>query len=490
MLSILMQTPYFPAWRPRLAALGRRTAQTIRQATLSQLQEHLRNLLPAPLLSATAEGPNSRERVFSLRLTFECFVWQMLKPKTACREVVRHVQALFRLHGRGWVDENDSAYIQARLRLPRERLERALSATAQAADRRAGAGGQFNGRPIKIADASATQLPDTPANQKRYPQSPVQKPGCGFPLLKFMVLFSLCSGAVLNAMFGNLHDHDLRLLHGLWQAFNEGDILLGDRAFGEFTCLAALPKLLKVDVVARLHQCRKADFRKAQRLSKHDGLFVWTKGATRSEVLSAKEWRLLPEQITVRIVRFTATIRGFRGRRITLVTSLLDPKLYPAEQLMALYARRWRLELCLRDLKTTMGMEQLRCQTPAMAEKELLAYLVAHNLIRCVMAEAVATYQVELERVSFKGSVDALRQYNSALAQARDETMREQLWQDLLLSLARDLVPYRPDRLEPRSLKRRPKNFGWLTKPRRKFKESLHRNRHWKSNPRNLRALN
>jgi hypothetical protein len=485
-----MHTPYFPCFRSRLAALGRRTAKTIRQATLDQLQQHLRNLLPAPLLSATDEGLNSRERVFSLRLTFECFLWQVLKPKTSCREVVRHVQTLFRLAGRGWIDEGDSAYVQARQRLPRERLEQALNATAQAANTRAGAGGQLNGRPVKVVDASSTQLPDTPKNQKRYPQSPVQKKGCGFPVLKFMVLFSLCSGAVLKVMFGNLHDHDLRLLHSLWQALKQGDILLGDRAFGEFTCLASLPKLLGVDVVARLHQRRKVDFRKAQRLAKADGLFVWSKGWYRSEVLSATEWDRLPAQITVRLIRFTATIRGFRNRRITLVTSLLNPQLYPAEELVALYARRWRLELCLRDLKTTMGMEQLRCQTPDMAEKELLAYLVAHNLIRCVIAEAVATYQVDMERASFKGSVDALRQYSNAISQARNAKLRAQLWEDLLVNLARDLVPHRPNRLEPRKLKRRPKNFGWLTRPRRTFKEYFHRSRHWKSNPRNLRALN
>ena len=110
--------------------------------------------------------------------------------------------------------------------------------------------------------------------------------------------------------------------------------------------------------------------------------------------------------------------------------------------------------------------------------------------MRCVIAEGVATYQVDLERVSFKGSIDALRQYSNAISQARNRKMRHQLWQDLLLKLALDLVPYRPNRLEPRSLKRRPKNFGWLTKPRRKFKECLHRNRYWKSNPRDLRALN
>jgi DDE family transposase len=466
-----MNTPYFPAFRSRLAALGRRTTGRLRQVTLAQLQRQLRNLLPAPLLSGTEEGANSRDRVFSLRLTFECFVWQMLKPQTSCREVVRHVQALFLLQGCAPIDQGDSAYVQARQRLPRERLEKALSATAQAADRCVGAGGQLQGRPVKVVDASSTQLPDTRKNQQRYPQPPGQKKGCGFPVLKFMVLFSLSSGAVLNVLLGNLHDADLRLLHGLWEALKKGDILLGDRAFGEYATLAALPQWLGVDVVARLHHRRKADFRNAQRLTKHDGLFVWHKSYRQSEILSSTKWSLLPAQIIVRIVRFTATVRGFRGRRITLVTSLLDPKLYPAHELIELYARRWRLELCLRDLKSTMGMEQLRCQTPAMAQKELLAYLVAHNLVRCLIAEAVATYQVDLQRVSFKGSLDALRQYSNAISQARNQKMRDQLWEDLLLNLARDLVPYRPNRQEPRAVKRRPKPYLLLNRPRRRFQQ-------------------
>src|SRR6266568_6357158 len=126
-----MHTPYFPTLRSRLAALGRRTAHDLRQATLAQLQERLRDFLPAPLLSSEDEGPNSRDRSFSLRLTFECFIWQMLKPKTTCREVVRQVQALFRLNDRPPIDEGDSGYVQARLRLPKERLEKALTSTAQ-----------------------------------------------------------------------------------------------------------------------------------------------------------------------------------------------------------------------------------------------------------------------------------------------------------------------------------------------------------------------
>ncbi|MGD0828866.1 MAG: transposase, partial [Desulfobaccales bacterium] len=230
-----MPTPFFPAFRSRLAALGRRTVHSLRQATLAQLQEHLRDFLPAPLLAAQDNGPNSRQRVFSLRLTFECFLWQLLQPKTSCRQVVRQVQALLRLHHQAPVDEGDSAYVQARLRLPRERLEKALSATAQAADRRAGCGGQWQGRPVKVVDGSSTQLPDTPANQERYPQPSTQKPGCGFPLMKFVALYSLRSGAILHALSGNSHQHDLRRLRRLWDQLEKGDILMGDRLFGEFT---------------------------------------------------------------------------------------------------------------------------------------------------------------------------------------------------------------------------------------------------------------
>ena len=233
-----MHTPYFPTLRSRLAALGRRTTDTLRQTTLAQLQQHLHDFLPAPLLSSEEQGPNSRERVFSLRLTCECFLWQMLQPKTSCREVVRQVQALFRLQGRGPVDEGDSAYVQARQRLPRERLEKALHATAQAADRRLGSAGQLQGRPVKVADGSTTQLADTSKNQQRYPQPTSQKKGCGFPVLKLVALFSLTSGAILNVMLGSLRHHDLRLLRRLWEHLKKGDILLGDRAYGEYTTLA------------------------------------------------------------------------------------------------------------------------------------------------------------------------------------------------------------------------------------------------------------
>lgn len=396
----------------------------------------------------------------------------MLKPRTSCREVVRQVQALFQLNGLGKVDEGTGAYCQARSRLPVERFEKALAETARHADRQLGGGGCLRGRPVKVVDGTGVLVADTAENQQKYPQSPEQKRGCGFPWMKIVALFSLRSGAVLSVVMDSFRNHDLRQFRRLWETLKRGDIILGDRLFGEYATLADL-LAQGVDVVARLNARRKVDFRKAKRLGRNDGLFTWITSKICPPYLTPAQWAQTPNTLTVRIVRFRVACKGYRSRSVTLVTTLLDPELYPLEELAALYARRWRLELCFRDLKTQMGMEQLRCQTPEMAEKELLAYLVAHNLLRCIIAESVARHDVDLERVSFKGTVDALRQYCAAMAQARSRKKRRELWDDLLLNLARDQIPLRPGRREPRALKRRPKRYALITKPRHRFKEPL-----------------
>lgn len=468
----MMYTPYFPTLRSRLAARGIRTLQTLRHSSLPQLERCLKTYLPAGLLAAADEGTNSRERIYSLRLTFQCLVWQMLKPQTACREVARHVQALFRLSGRRRVNSGPSAYCQARLRLPRERLEKALHHLAQHADQRGDSGTCLQGRVVKVVDGTTVQLADTRKNQKRYPQLPHQQPGCGFPLLKLLAVFSLTSGAILTLVMDSYHHHDLRLFRQLWAELKAGDVILGDRLFSDYATLADLPRQ-GVDVIARLNAKRKIDFRKAKRLGHHDGLLVWTKPEACPPYLTATQWAEMWATITVRVVRFRVAVKGGRTRLISLVTTLLDAQRYPLAELADFYARRWRLELCFRDLKTQMGMEQLRAQTPEMAEKEALAYLVAHNLIRCVMAEATAKYRVALERLSFKGTVDGLRQFTNMITQAGNQRMRQQLWEDLLWHIARDQVPLRPARREPRAVKHRPKPFPLLTRPRHLFQDRI-----------------
>lgn len=469
-----MATPSFPAFRSQFGGLKGRV-RTIRTATLHQLEEQLGRWIPERLLAPCPKGANSRERIFSLRRTFWCFLWQVLTPNTSCREVVRQVQALFGLRAGAQVDEDTGAYCQARSRLPQERLEQALEASAKSADGLS----SLAGRSVKAVDGSSVQLPDTAANQKTYPQPSEQKPGCGFPVMQIVALFSLASGAILKVATDALKPHELRLFQGFWSALKAGDILLADRGFSGYPLLGQLAQR-GMDGILRLHQRRKVDFRKGKRLGPNDRLFQWRKGPARAKYLSAREWASIPAEMTVRVVRFVLPRKGYRADQVTLVTTLLDPEEYSLQALAELYRRRWRLELCFRDLKTTMGMEQLRCQSPAMARKELLSYLIAHNLIRCLMAQAALRHQVELERVSFKGSVDAARHYSGAMAQARNPGTRRRLHDQLLQSLARDLVPERPGRREPRAVKRRPKPYPILNQPRDRFREIPHRNRYRK----------
>jgi hypothetical protein len=475
-----MSTPFFPQWRPRLAALGQRV-QPLQRATLDELELFFAGVFPRQLLSQADEGPNSRERDFPIRRTFWLFLAQVLTPHTSCRAVVRQAQALLGLHSEKQIDSASSAYVSARHRLPAERLEQALRHSATTADQRCRRPrGSLAGRPVKVVDATSTQLPDTPENQRRYPQPSTQKPGCGFPVMKVMALFSLTSGALLHVIEESLHWHDVRLFRRLWDFLCRNDIVVGDRAFSDYVSLASLPQKA-VDVICRLPQTRRPDFRRGQqRLGKHDALFTWTKPSLRPNYLTKRQWKSVPEQLTVRLVRRQISQRGFRTRQLTLVTTLLDPKKYPADELVAVYQRRWRLELCFRDLKTTMGMETMSCRSPQMVHKELLMYLIAHNLIRCLMAEAASLHDVELDRLSFKGAVDATRHFSNALAKARTKKQRRRLEAVLLKILAEDQVPDRPNRREPRAVKRRPKPYPLLTRPRGKYKEIPHRSRYSK----------
>ena len=478
-----MHTPFFPAFRSRLAALGRRV-QILRQHSLCHLELLLGPFLPPGLLSQADEGPNSRDRIYNVRRTFFGFLYQVLKPDCPCREIVRQIQALFALHDHGLVDEGNSAYCQARQRLPLDTLCRVRVAVADAGEKAAQLWHDL--RP-KVIDATTVGLPDTLKNQRAYPQSGSQKPGCGFPLLRLVGVFSLATGVLLDYAKGNKHQHELRLLKGLLGHFKGGDLAVADRGFCSYVLLVLL-LWRGVFSVFRLHQRRPADLRKGKRLGKNDRLFTWLKPPEKPSWLPQSWWKKIPAQLTVRVIRFKLASRGYRPQSVTLVTTLLDPHQYPAQDIAQLYARRWKIELWFRDIKTSMGMEVLRCKSPGMVHKELEMFFIAYNLIRCLIVQAGADNDVELDRMSFKGTVDSVRQFSLAIAQARSKKKQRQLILELLGVIARDQVPERLGRREPRAVKRRPKAFPLLNKPRDKFKEIFHRNRYWKNNPRKSRA--
>ena len=291
--------------------------------------------------------------------------------------------------------------------------------------------------------------------------------------MKLMVIGSLRSGAVLGIVRGNYYQSELRLFHAARPTLGTNEIIIYDRAAGHFIG-AAQARVQGADLISRV-AIRQIDWRKGRRLGPGDRLVEWHKGRQKPKYLTAKEWAELPDTMTVRVVRVPVSQKGFRTRELTLITTLLDSKLYPKEEITQAYLRRWKLEMCLDDLKTTLGLDQLRCKSPPMIHREIFALLIAHNLTRCIMAEAAGQHQVPLERISFTGTLDAFRHFSAALARCRLRPQRRRIWAELLRTLAADLVPLRPHRREPRAVKRRPKAYALLNKPRRIYKETPHR---------------
>lgn len=468
-------TPFFSPWRAQLAVGSARlaaAAATVRSLTLCKLEERFAKALPDTLF---AKAPNSRDRIYTQKRTFWSFLWQCLSPQTSCRQVVRQVQALFKLANGPHVSEEDGAYCRARLRLAGPLLPAALSYSAKQVQAQAPVWSLLQARPLKGIDGSSVTLPDSPKNQQAYPKIQSTYDGRGFPMMRIVVLFCLASGAILWTLSASLLISELSLLYQMLAQFKPGDILLGDRGFGNYV-VVGLMQSRNIDFIGR--SARKVDGRRRiRRLGRNDWLVDWRAGPVASAILSAPEWAALPKQLTVRIVRGSLWQKGFRVRQVTLVTTLLDAQLYPAEEILAAYLRRWRLEMGFDDLKTTMGMEMLRGQSPAMVQKEVFMYLIAHNLIRLLLAQSALTYQVPLERLSFKGAIDALRQFSQALCQTRSQRKRTQLWDELCRTLAADLVPLRPGRREPRALKRIQHRYPRLDCDRRLFKDPPKRHR-------------
>lgn len=469
-------TPFFLPWRARLSSLRRTLPHRANsQPVLHQLQELFGGLLHSYWLSPTEEGPFSRQRDWPLRLTFWSFLAQLLCPGSSCRWAVRQAQAQARLQRRPVPAEDTSAYCQARRRLPLELLQELIQRVGNSLEQRLPEAARWCGRVVKVADGTTVSAEDTPASQKVFAQPKSQKKGCGFPLVRLVALFSLASGALLGFATGNYLQSELALASELWTLLEPGDVLLADRHFG---CYRVLARVLgrQADLVCRLHASRRADFRYGKRLGCLDRQVVWKRPKQVPPGMSLLEWLALPATLTVRLVRFRVSEKGFRTRRVTLVTTLLDTQQYPLVALAALYRRRWQVELSFRQIKIALGMEHLAVRSPAMIDRSLAMHLLAYQLIRGLMQEAALTWDVPLERISYQGAVDATHHFGEALLRARTRRQRTELYADLLRILAADKVPERAGRHEPRVLKRRLKAYPRLNCERKKFREVPHRN--------------
>jgi len=436
----------------------------------------LRELLPATLVqqAVDAEGVGFRDSLFTPLVTLWLFLAQVLSHDGSCREAVAKLLAFLSAQRAAAQSDAEIAnpqtgpYCKARKRLPERLVSRLARETGQQMHGRYPSGLLLGGRKVKVVDGTHCSMPDTRENQKQWPQPPTQKPGLGFPLVRLVAVMSLHCAAVLDLAMGpykGKQTGETALLRTLMQSLESGDVLLADRYFASFWMIAAL-LAIGVDSLFRQHQLRKIDFRSGRRLGDDDHVIVMKKPAQRPDWMSKAAYARMPEELTVREVRIQVVQRGFRVRTLVLVTTLLDAQLYNKQELARAFRFRWHVELDLRAIKQTMKMSVLRCKTPAMVRKEIWMHLLAYNLIRTLMAQAAELAGIEPREVSFAGAVQTVNAFAPMLELASPAD-RPRLLEILLRIIARHRVGDRPNRYEPRAVKRRAKPIALLTIPRK-----------------------
>lgn len=415
-----------------------------------------------------AQLPEHRERQFPPTVTLAMFLGQIMSADGSCQNAVNEAIVARLLADMKPGSVNTSGYCQARQRLPQEMVGTLARQIGTLLGEQTPPAWLWQGRPVKLVDGTTVSMPDTAENQARFPQHGQQEPGVGFPLARLVGVIALSNGAVLDANMGPYQGKgtgEHGLFRGLRRCFVEGDVMLADSYFCSYFLIADMRRR-GVDVLFEQHGARITDFRSGEPLGVRDHLVWWSKPA-RPDWMSVEEYHGYTDEIKVREVKV--------GKKV-LVSTFLSPRKTPKAALEELYWQRWNVELDLRNIKTTLGMEVLRCKTPPMCEKEFWAYLLAYNLIRLLMAQAALQADVLPRQLSFKHTLQmwvawSQRQF---LSESGEDTAT------LFVLIAQIRVADRPGRAEPRAVKRRPKPYPRLDKPRRKARMEIERRGHAK----------
>jgi putative transposase len=403
--------------------------------------------------------------IYSPAVTVWCFLSQVLSPDHSCRDTVARLNAFRVAQGKRPCSPDTGGYCIARDKLPEAVCQNLFEHSGEEISQAAPPSWLWHGRRVMVADGTTITMPDTPENQIEYPQPESQRRGCGFPIMRIVVLFCLATGVALKmalSRYTGKQTGEASLCRSLADTLERGGILLADRIFcGWFD--VALHEQSGVDVVLRKHASRKTDFRTGTRLGKDDHLVPWYKPPQKPEWMVQEAYDSLPEYIIVRELRVRISTPGFRTRELIVITTLHNDDLFTKEEIAELYRRRWQAELNLRSLKTVLQMDHLRCKQPHRVRNELRLHLLGYNLMRGVMVEAAKSSGVEPWQISFKGTLQAVNEFLRMLMCTNDVNA----WCDsLLFCVAYHTVGDRPNRCEPRARKKRPKPFPPLTRPR------------------------
>ncbi len=411
--------------------------------------------------------PEYRERKFSPTVTLAMFLGQVLRADGSCQNAVNEAIVNQLLSGAEAVSANTGGYCVARQRLPGEMVREMARQTGDLMNKHTPRGWLWRGRHVKLTDGTTTLMPDTAQNQTRFPQHGGQKAGAGFPLARLVGVISLANGAVLDIALGPYKGKgtgEYGLFRELLGCFVAGDVMLADSYYCSYFLIAAL-QARGVDVLFEQHGARHTDFRTGEKLGARDHVVKWNRPPARPAWMTAQEYADYPTELSLREVRV--------GKKV-LVTSFLNPREVCKRELGQLFLRRWHVELDLRNIKTTLGMERLSCKTPEMCEKEVWVYVLAYNLIRLLMAEAAVQAAVLPRQLSFKHTVQVWVAWSQRqfLSDIPEDTAA------LFRLIAHVRVGNRPGRMEPRLVKTRPKPFGRLQTTRRRARANIRKYGH------------
>jgi len=440
---------------------------------LSDLALLFQSHLPAIFLSEISH--NNRKRVYTEVVVFWAWLAQVLLFNASCDKAVSLIRGWCIAQKKGAPSPGNGAYCQARKRLRLEFLQTIFIHITQTLNRSIEPQNLWKGLIVKSIDGSSVQLMDTPENQKKYPQPNTQKKGCGFPVMGVAGVLNHAHGGWEGYVVAPPTEHDHKTAHRLLKYFKKGDLALADTAYSSFELITTL-QLKEVDALMPLHQARKIDFRKGQKIGKNERLMTWVKPKNQppKSTLTKEQWEQLPATLVIRVIRFWYKNKEGKQCRKHLVTTLLDTDKYGWEELVILYLERWDIELRFRDVKTTMGFEALNVKTPEMAHKALAMAMIGCNLIKTVSQEAASLAGKSIRNISFKGALDEI---NSNSPNFRSRTNQhnkcQELYKELIALVAERSLNIRPLRYEPRAIKKRPKPFPRLTVPRAKWKADI-----------------
>lgn len=425
-------------------------------------------------VEAGANFAQDEENVYTPALTTWAFLSQVLCQGTlrSCRAAVARVLIVLTLAGKKCSDDT-GAFCRARAKIPALVLQRLATDVADGCEQRVPRAWLWKGKHVYLVDGTTASMPDTVLNQAEFPQPSTQAEGVGFPLVRLVVLVSLATAMVKDLALGpysGKETGETALLREIWDRLVAGDILLADRYYCSYFMIAMLVAR-KIDVVVRLHQRRSCDFRRGQRLGHGDHVVTWLK-PPKPEWMDQATYEQMPATLQVRELAVKVEQPGFRTESLIVVTTLTNATRYTHEDVAELYHQRWLVELDIRVIKVTMGMDILRCMSPFMVRREIWTCLLAYNLIRQTMLEAALRAERSPRELSFTGALQKIAAAWAVLASC-DATTASSIIDVMLRDIGKDLIGKRPNRVEPRAVKRRPKPHTLLTEPRQEAQAKL-----------------